>query len=218
MVTEMTVLPPPPGINELRQFFVIGVLSGLLAGCTATGPDPAAAPRSGSPTAVGRGAVESPPVDPGGVQSPPVAREAFVATVVRVVDGDTLIAMPSGTSRPLRVRLIGIDTPETVRPDAPVACYGERASALTSRLLTGARVRASYEPGGRADRFGRELWDVWLPDGRFLQAVLVTAGAARAYPYRPQVRYAGLLGRLADAARAAHRGLWGPPCNGRSFP
>lgn len=144
--------------------------------------------------------------------------DAFTATVVRVVDGDSLLAVVAGTSKRVRVRLIGVDTPETVKPNAPVACYGEQASALTGGLLAGApRVRAAYEPGGRLDRFGRELWDVWLPDGRFLQAVLVAAGTAREYPYRPQVRYAGLLRRLAEGARAAHRGLWGPPCNGRSF-
>lgn len=157
------------------------------------------------------------PVPPANsVPDPP--SDAFSATVVRVVDGDTVVATPGRSSRPLRVRLIGVDTPETVRPDTPVACFGAQAATLTARLMTGKRVQAAYEPGGRQDRFGRELWDVWLPDGRFLQAVLVSAGTARAYPYRPQVRYAAVLRRLADDARAAHRGLWGPPCNGRAFP
>lgn len=175
----------------------------------ATGP--------GSQDGAGPPVASSGPTAPAGsFPAPPPG--AFSATVVRVVDGDTVVATPGGTSRPLRVRLIGVDTPETVRPDTPVACYGAQATAVTARLLTGTRVQAAYEPGGRQDRFGRDLWDVWLPDGRFLQAVLVSAGTARAYPYRPQVRYAAVLRRLADDARAAHRGLWGPPCNGRSFP
>lgn len=144
---------------------------------------------------------------------------SFAASVVRVVDGDTLLATLAGTGNKVRVRLIGVDSPETVKPNTPVACYGEQASAFLRGLLAGGlRLRAAYEPGGRLDRFGRQLWDVWLPDGRFLQAVLVTAGAARAYPYRPQVRYADLLQRIATEARAGRRGLWGPPCNGRSFP
>ncbi len=181
------------------------LLGSLLAGC---------APAPGSD---GRQRTPAPALDPGDVESPAVPRDAFPATVVRVVDGDTVVATVARDARPVRARLIGIDTPETVRPKSPVACYGEQAAALSRRLLTGARVRAAYEPGGRQDRFGRELWDVWLPDGRFVQAVLVTAGAARAYPYRPQVRYAGLIARLADAAQVGRRGLWGPPCDGHSF-
>ncbi|MGI8681119.1 MAG: thermonuclease family protein [Mycobacteriales bacterium] len=183
---------------------LLALLTGLLVGCAT----PAAENNQRSPV---------PTFDPGSIESPAVPRDAFPATVVRVVDGDTVIAAVAGSTRPVRVRLIGIDTPETVRPNTLVACYGEQAATLSRRLLTGARVRAAYEPGGRQDRFGRELWDVWLSDGRFVQAVLVTAGAARAYPYRPQVRYAGLIARLADAARVGRRGLWGPPCDGHSF-
>ncbi|MGI8698225.1 MAG: thermonuclease family protein [Mycobacteriales bacterium] len=220
MVTDMAASPPAPSAFPMRAGcrnatppvrLAAAVLAALLAGCTTGGGTTTASPPAPRPTSA------PPAVDPGPVESPPIPPGAFAATVVRVVDGDTLLAVLPGTSRSLRIRLIGIDAPETVRPATPVACYGPQASALAHRLLSGARVRAAYEPGGRADRFGRELWDVWLPDGRFLQAVLVTAGAARAYPYRPQVRYAGPLRRLADAAQTAHRGLWGPPCHGRSF-
>jgi micrococcal nuclease len=142
----------------------------------------------------------------------------FSARVVRVVDGDTFIARPTGGHRDARVRIIGVDTPETVKPNTPVRCYGPQASELTKHLLPpGLLVRAAYEHGGNQDRFGRELWDVWLPDGRFLAGTLATAGAARAYPISPQTVYAGALRDLADAAQEAHRGLWGPPCDGNSF-
>ena len=142
----------------------------------------------------------------------------FEARVVRVVDGDTFIARRVGVSKPIRVRIIGIDTPETVQPRAAVQCGGAEASALTAQLLpAGAAVQAAYERGGTTDRFGRDLWDVWLPDGRFLAAVLVSAGTARAYRVRPQTEYAETLALLDQQARRAHRGLWGPPCNGRSF-
>ena len=142
----------------------------------------------------------------------------FSARVVRVVDGDTFIARPTGAHHDARVRIIGVDTPETVKPNTPVRCYGPEASAMTKRLLPHRMlVRAAYEHGGRTDRFGRDLWDVWLPDGRFLAGVLVSAGAARAYPIQPQTTYAGALRALADEAQGAGRGLWGPPCAGHSF-
>lgn len=157
-------------------------------------------------------------VDPGAVESPAVPAGAFAARVDRVVDGDTFLATTAASSRPVRVRVIGVDTPETVKPGTPVRCYGPQASAFTKHLLPpGTVVRVDHEPGGDTDAFGRQLWDVWLPDGRFLESVLVAAGAARAYPYPPQTEYAGLIGRLAAAAQGAGRGLWGPPCDGRSF-
>jgi micrococcal nuclease len=139
---------------------------------------------------------------------PAAPRSAFTATVERVVDGDTLIAVRRGER--LRVRLIGVDAPETVKPGAPVGCWGPQASALLHRLLApGTSVRAAYEPGGRQDQFGRELWDVWLPGGAFLSAVLVRRGAATAFAYRPQVQHAPLLARVEAVSRARHRGLWG---------
>lgn len=156
-------------------------------------------------------------VDPGAVESPAIPPDAFSARVVRVVDGDTLLAELPGTAA-VRVRIIGVDTPETVKPDTPVRCYGPQASAFTKHLLPpGTTIHAAHEAGGDTDKFGRQLWDVWLPDGRFLESVLAAAGAARAYPYPPQVDYADLIAQLAAQARASGRGLWGPPCNGDSF-
>jgi micrococcal nuclease len=101
----------------------------LLAGCGggAAAPDGTAAP---SPVSL-----------PAGMPQPP--GDAFPATVERVVDGDTFIAVRDG--RRVRVRLIGVDAPESVKPDAPVECYGREASALLSRLLpAGAPVRGAY--------------------------------------------------------------------------
>jgi micrococcal nuclease len=142
----------------------------------------------------------------------------FRAQVVRVVDGDTFIARRSGAGPPLRVRVIGADTPETVKPGVPVRCYGPQASAFTKHLLRpGTWVRAAYESGGDTDRYGRQLWDVWLPDGRFLEAVLVASGSARAYPYAPQLEHAAVLADLQRQAERARRGLWGFPCLGHSF-
>jgi micrococcal nuclease len=157
-------------------------------------------------------------VDPGAVESPTIPSDAFVARVDRVVDGDTFLASVTDSAQAVRVRVIGVDTPETVKPGTPVRCYGPQASAFTKHLLpAGTLIRADHEPGGDLDAFGRQLWDVWLPDGRFLESVLAAAGAARAYPYPPQTEYAELLARLAAEAQRAGRGLWGRPCNGESF-
>ena len=162
--------------------------------------------------------VSAPPViDPGPVESPQIPASAFSALVVRVVDGDTFLARV-GAGPDVRVRVIGVDTPETVKPNTPVRCYGPQASAFTKHLLPpGTVVRAAHEAGGDIDRYGRQLWDVWLPDGRFLESVLAASGAARAYPFPPQTDHAPLLAELAGQARTERRGLWGPPCNGHSF-
>ena len=157
-------------------------------------------------------------VDPGAVESPAIPGDAFAARVDRVVDGDTFLATVAGSAQPVRVRVIGVDTPETVKPGTPVRCYGPQASSFTKHLLpAGTVVRADHEPGGDTDKFGRQLWDVWLPDGRFLESVLAAAGTARAYPYPPQTQYAELLRGLAAQAQQGQRGLWGPPCDGESF-
>ena len=143
---------------------------------------------------------------PSSVPGPPAA--GFRATVERVVDGDTLFARRDG--RRLRVRLIGIDAPESVQPDAPVECFGpEAARALAALLPVGTAVTGAHEAGGPVDQFGRQLWDVWLEDGRFIQAELVRQGAVEARSYPPHTEHAILLERLEDEARSDDAGLHG---------
>lgn len=168
-----------------------GVLAAVVLACGAC---------TGSPLAyVATGPVAGDPRPPG---------RAFDARVDRVVDGDTLIATRAG--RDLRVRLIGVDAPESVRPDWPVECYGLKASAVLTRMLpVGTRIRAAYEDGGRRDRYGRELWDVWLPDGTFVQARLVRVGAAEAVAYPPQTEHADRLDEVEARAQRRDVGLWG---------
>ena len=173
----------------------------LLAACSAAAPSHAAAPAvvvAGSATAI------------------PVPAGAFTATMVRDVDGDTALFTHGGAQ--VRVRFLGMDTPETVKPNTPVRCWGEQASAETKALLpVGTVVHASYEPGGNTDRYGRDLWDIWLPDGRFLNGLLVDGGFARAEQVGANKLYAPQIAAAAAAAKAAKVGLWGPPCNGNSF-
>jgi micrococcal nuclease len=142
----------------------------------------------------------------GGDPTPP--GRAFDARVDRVVDGDTFIAVRRGER--LRVRLIGVDAPESVRPGYPVECWGPEASRLLARTLpVGSKVRAAYQDGGRHDRYGRELWDVWLPGGTFVQGRLVRRGAAEAVAYEPQTDHARRLDQIEARARAVDVGLWG---------
>jgi micrococcal nuclease len=129
-------------------------------------------------------------------------------TVVRVVDGDTIIVRGPG-GRTEDVRLIGIDTPETVDPRRPVGCFGPEASAYAKHLLTGGRVRLIYDHELH-DRYGRFLAYVWLSGSRplFVNADLVRRGYARSYPFPPNTAHAGVFAALERSAALAGRGLW----------
>src|SRR3954451_4413154 len=130
------------------------------------------------------------------------------ARVVRVVDGDTFVArLGSGTTE--RVRLIGIDTPESVKPGTPVQCFALKASAYTKHLLTGRAVRLVQDAEAR-DRYGRLLAYVYRePDGLFVNAELVRRGFAQTLTIPPNVRFAERFLALARQARDAGAGLWG---------
>jgi micrococcal nuclease len=136
---------------------------------------------------------------------PRVPSDAVAARVERVVDGDTFVAAVAGSSE--RIRLIGVDTPETVDPDRPVQPYGKEASNFAKRMLTHRTVRLEGDLEPR-DRYGRLLAYVWLPDGTFWNALLAAEGYAQLITIPPDVSYAGLFRDLVDEARAANRGLW----------
>jgi micrococcal nuclease len=129
-------------------------------------------------------------------------------TVVRAIDGDTILVRGPG-DRVEDVRLLGIDTPETVDPRRPVGCYGPEASAFTKHLVTGRAVTLRYDRQLH-DRYGRFLAYVWLDGPRhlFVNAELMRLGYARSYPFSPNTAHAGLFARLERAAAVAGRGLW----------
>jgi micrococcal nuclease len=141
------------------------------------------------------------------------------ATVItRVVDGDTVEARIGGAVED--VRLIGVDTPETVKPDTPVQCFGPQASHFTKRELEGERVRLVFGVE-RRDVYGRLLAYVYLPHPtlkspqrqqsrvRLFNEALVRRGLARTLTIPPNDRFAPRLRRLELAAARAGRGLWG---------
>src|SRR4051794_1580021 len=129
-----------------------------------------------------------------------------VGRVVRVVDGDTIHVHLGGVEE--KVRYIGIDTPESVKPGTPVQCFAKRASAYNERLVGGEPVRVVRDAEAR-DRYGRLLAYVYRArDGLFVNAELVRGGYAQPLTIPPNVAHADQFRRLAAAARRAGRGLW----------
>ena len=97
--------------------------------------------------------------------APPALEWGPLEQVVHVVDGDTAdVKLFDGSQ--IRVRVLGIDTPETVKPDAPVQCWGPEASQWAHQILDGAQVRLAMDPAaGDVDKFGRSLRYIALADG-----------------------------------------------------
>ena len=131
--------------------------------------------------------------------------DAPAVRVEAVVDGDTLDVAWNG--RRERVRLLGVDTPETVDPDRPVGCYGPEAAAFTHRRLQGRTVRLRFDRQ-RRDRFGRVLAYVQV-DGRRFNDELLAGGYARLLVIPPNGRHARAMLDQELKARSAGRGLWG---------
>ena len=158
------------------------------------------------------------------------AEQQYTATVIRVIDGDT-IKLDTGE----KVRLIGIDTPEKyickkLYKDAKkskkdietIKTMGEKASRFTKKLVEGKKVRLEYDVEGK-DRYGRLLAYIYVPTSDlkdvegyknltrlevFLNAELVKQGYAQIYTFPPNVKYQELFLKLQKEARDNKRGLW----------
>ncbi len=133
-------------------------------------------------------------------------REAQYRTVRRVVDGDTLVL-----ENKERVRLIGVDTPETKHPRRPVEHYGKEATAFTKKMVQGKRVRLEFDQAnahiGHRDKYRRTLAYVFLEDGTFLNAEIIKQGYGFAYTRFP-FKYMDEFRRYQREAREQNRGLW----------
>lgn len=191
------VAPPGRGApTALLAPVALLAAAALLAGCGGgpDGPGPGARPGGGPPDTAG----------PAGAQA---------ATVVRVVDGDTVHLRGTGSGplaagRETTVRLLEIDTPETVAPGRPVECGGPEASRyLERRLSPGTPVRVTADRD-LLDDYGRTLLYVW-DDGGFVNLDIVRLGWARAVLFEPNDAHIGEVRAAQSAARAAGRGIWG---------
>ncbi len=133
------------------------------------------------------------------------------ATLVRVVDGDTIRAVVGGVEQ--RIRYIGMDTPESVAPGTPVEPYSLEAAEENRRLLMGGELILERDVS-EVDGFGRLLRYVWIrhPSGEytFVNLELVLRGSAQVATYPPDVRYVDVYLAAQRQARQAGRGLWAP--------
>lgn len=127
--------------------------------------------------------------------------------VIKVVDGDTIVVRIGTLNETLR--LIGINTPETVDPRKPVECFGKEASNRAKELLTGKRVRLEADPTqGERDKYQRLLRYVFLEDGTFFNQKMIEDGFAYEYTYNLPYKYQEEFKAAQAAAREAKRGLW----------
>ncbi len=106
------------------------------------------------------------------------------------------------------VRFIGVDTPETHKPNTPVQCYGPQASDYTKRLVGNQKVRLQADPlDTNRDRYGRLLRYVYLPDNTLVEQKLITEGYGFAYTYFPFEK-AAEFEAYEQAAKTTGKGLW----------
>ena len=138
------------------------------------------------------------------------------ATVIRVVDGDTIHALLDGVDE--KVRIIGLDSPETSKPGTPVECFAREATAAAKRLLKpGDPILLQPDPTqDTRDRYDRLLAHVFLADGTLFAETMIRQGDAIHYVYGgvPST-HADRLAAAEDAAKASEVGLWSPTtCHG----
>ena len=140
------------------------------------------------------------PAMPPGVQGP--------FTVIKVVDGDTIWVDNGGR---MKIRMIGLDTPEMVDPRKPVQCFGREASAQAKTILGGQSVYLETDPSqDTIDKYGRTLAYVWTASGRLFNLDMIADGYAFEYTYDLPYRYQADFKAAEGDARTQGRGLWSP--------
>jgi len=140
-----------------------------------------------------------------------------VYKILKVVDGDTDDVLVDGKT--VRLRLIGMDTPEVVDTRKPVQCFGREASAEGHKLLDGQWVRLEYDTvTGKTDIYGRTLAYVFLLDGTFYNEFMIRNGYAHEYDYQNQKYTYRTNFQAAQAqAKAEQLGFWSPTtCDGNT--
>ena len=187
--------------RSIRQAVAGLALAALVGACGSaalqSNAGPAATPSNPAGSTPGHGAGLRP------------AGATETARVVRVVDGDTLV-IDRGRGNE-RLRYIGVDAPESVKPDTPVEFMGHEASVANAALVEGRDLVLERDVSD-TDQYGRLLRYAWLHDGdawRMVNLELVRAGYAQAVTYPPDVRWTDELRAAERAARDAGAGLWG---------
>ena len=141
------------------------------------------------------------PTMPPGVQGP--------FTVTKVVDGDTIWIDNNGQR--LKIRMVGVDTPESVDPRQPVQCFALEASAQAKTILAGQSVYLETDPSqDTIDKYGRTLAYVWTASERLFNLDMIADGYAFEYTYDLPYRYQQDFKAAENDARTQSRGLWSP--------
>ncbi len=185
-----------------------------VATATAT-PEPTLTPQpTNTPTPEPPTPTPSPTADPLAYPAMPTGLQE--AQVVDVIDGDTVDVRINGAVE--RLRLIGLDTPETKDPRKPVQCFGKEASAQAAKVLAGQTVLLEEDPTqDTRDRYGRLLRYVWLPDGKLYNLEMIIGGFAHEYTYETPYKYQAVFKREEAAARERGWGFWAATsCNGNT--
>lgn len=140
----------------------------------------------------------------------PDKEDLLSAVCVKVVDGDTAWFEEKSGLVVHKVRLIGVDTPETRHPKKGVQPFGPEASAYTESRLLGQAVYLEYDVEEN-DRYDRHLCYVWLADGSLFNLELLCEGYAVLLTWPPNVKYVDWFTKAQAQAREAKKGLWGLP-------
>jgi endonuclease YncB( thermonuclease family) len=179
---------------------IVGFLLLLTIACATSADAPTAPPQVQPATTTAP--IPQPPSTPSPhhpVTPAPPLPTGDLATVTWVIDGDTIEVELDG--REVRVRYIGIDTPERDMP------FYEEATEANRQLVEGQSVLLVKDVS-ETDRFGRLLRYIYLQDGAFVNAQLVGDGYAQAVTFPPDVAFADHFRQLQEEARLAGRGLW----------
>ncbi len=136
------------------------------------------------------------------------SEKIYGTQVIKVVDGDTIDVSINGEAE--KLRLIGINTPETVDPRRPVECFGKEASARAKEILTNKQVTLEYDPTqDKVDKYGRTLAYVILADGTNFNKKMIEDGYAYEYTYEKPYKYQTEFKAAQKRAEDNKRGLWG---------
>lgn len=203
-------------MNITRFFILILLLAGLVTGCAHEEASPKKEPekptgqvteKSPPQEAVDQEETSTEPVNPENEYYPGFPRgKVLPASIVRVVDGDTVNINVNGKEE--TVRLLLVDTPETVHPSKPVQPFGPEASAFAKETLTpGKQVEIEIDVSER-DKYGRLLGYLYV-DGKMFNELLLEKGLARvAYVYAPNTRYVDQFYNVQKQAQAKSIGIW----------
>lgn len=139
--------------------------------------------------------------------TPPRIEAGALYPVIRVVDGDTADISINGQDE--RIRLVGLNTPETVDPRRPVECFGLEASNKARDILTGQKVRIETDPTqGMRDKYQRLLAYAFLPDGTLFNKTMIEEGYGHEYTHRLPYIYQAEFKSAEIKARKLKKGLW----------